>query len=222
MILRRIIFVTVSLTLLFCAVGCGNDKDNAVLDFGEADGMEELHESDGNKKGASVPLNMGGGMSASRAEAFVNIKELKENTEEIVRLKIISTETKHHEGLNFTLSEARVLKVINGNDIAEGDTIKLIQTGAIIDGIENSIFGDPIYRVDDEMILFLKKSKSSFAENVYRSIGISDGRFDIIDSKVVARGLGYSESEGSDFEEMSFDDINELRLTVGEFEERIR
>ncbi|NLP13384.1 MAG: hypothetical protein GX383_02625 [Clostridium sp.] len=62
----------------------------------------------------------------------------------------------------------------------------------------------------------------SFAEDVCRRLGISDGRVDVIDSKVMARGLDYSDSESTDFEEMNFTDINEPGLTVEEFEERIR
>ncbi len=67
-------------------------------------------------------------------------------------------------------------KVIKGN-VAKGDTISILQTGAIINGQDISISGDNIYRKGDESIGFLYKYEGPVAEDAYMTLGINDGRF---------------------------------------------
>ncbi|MFZ5985570.1 MAG: hypothetical protein ACOYWZ_00375 [Bacillota bacterium] len=69
-------------------------------------------------------------------------------------------------------------------------------------------------------------------ENAYLTLGINDGRFDIKDSKIIARGFGNGDKSTSktkdkakksdSIDEMDFDDINELGFSVEEFEEKIK
>ncbi|RXE58730.1 hypothetical protein [Acetivibrio mesophilus] len=208
---KGIVLISAAVALLLGITGCNTGKDESVSNAGEA-------------------IVTGGAMSAIKAEGFNNISELKKNAEEIVHLKILSTETVEDQELFFTYSKAEILNVIKGN-LAKGDIIKLIQTGAIIDGQDISIMGDPIYRLNDEAVLFLKKGKDSTGEYIYRSLGISDGRFDVINSKIIARGLGYGDESMSkekgklkksdSIAEMSFSDITGLDFTVEEFIQKI-
>ncbi|MFZ5985569.1 MAG: hypothetical protein ACOYWZ_00370 [Bacillota bacterium] len=129
---KGVVLVFIVLTLFLSVTGCNNNKDVAVND------------------------NPGGGINVSKTKSFASVKELKESAEEIVRLKVLSSETVKHEEMHFTVSKAEVLKVYKGN-LVEGNIINLTQTGAVVDGQDISIAGDPIYIPDDEMILFLKK-----------------------------------------------------------------
>ncbi len=203
---KSVILVSVMITLLFSVTGCSSSKNTA------------------------VPDNSGGAISLSKTEGFANVKELKERAEEIVRLKVLSTETVEYGEKLFTVSKAEILKVTKGK-LVKGDVIKLTQTGAIVDGQDISVSGDPIYRTDDEMILFLKKCEVPYAEDTYRSLGIDDGRFDVKDSKVIARGMNYGNESKADkkkvkksdsIDEMGSKDINRLGFTVEEFEEKIK
>ncbi len=202
---KSIVLSCVVLTILLSTVGCSGGKEVAVTD------------------------NPGGGISASKVEGYSNIKDLKKKAEVIVHYKVISSEHIEYQRVDFTVSKAEVLKVIKGK-VAKGDTINILQTGAIINGQDISISGDNIYRKGDESVGFLYKYEGPVTEDAYMTLGINDGRFDVKDSKVIARGFGYSDKSKSDkkvkksdpIDEMDFEDINQLGFTVDEFEGKIK
>ncbi|HHV30163.1 hypothetical protein [Acetivibrio mesophilus] len=122
--------------------------------------------------------------------------------------------------------------IIEGN-LSKGDIIKLVQTGRIVGDQETSMMGNPIFRPGDEMVLFLAKCRFSYAKDVYDIVGISEGRFDVINSKIYARGPSYinyvstptvrKEVKRSDsIAEMSYYDITHFGFTVEEFAQKIR
>ncbi len=202
---KSIVLSCVVLTVFLSTVGCSGGKEVAITD------------------------NPGGGISASKIAGYSNIKELKKKADAIVHYKVLSSETIQYSEVYFTVSKAEVLKAIKGN-YAKGDTINILQTGAIINGQDISISGDNIYRKDDESIGFLYKYDGPVAEDAYMTLGINDGRFDVKDSKIIAQGFGYSDKSKSDkkvkksdpIDEMDFEDINQLSFTVDEFEAKIK
>lgn len=219
---KGIILVSVAATLFLGITGCGNNKNAALIDNPD-EGTSVIKPTEF--------INSGGGMMVNKTEWFANVAELKESAEEIVHLKALSSETIEYGELPFTITNAEVLNVIEGN-LSKGDIIKLVQTGGIVDGEERSIMGDPIYRPDEEMVLFIKKCKVPYAEDTYRSLGINDGRFDVKNSRIIARGLGYNDETASkekkqvkrsdSIAEMGFNDITHFCFTAEEFGEKIK
>ncbi|HHV29577.1 hypothetical protein [Acetivibrio mesophilus] len=226
---KGIVLISVVVALLLGGTGCNNIRED------EAFGNTGKDKSVSN---AGEVINSGGGINVSKTKGFSNISELKESADEIVHLKILSSETEAAQSesqlkfsLPSTISEAEVLNVIEGN-LSEGDIIKLYQTGGIIDGQEFSIERDPIYRPGEELILFLKKRKVSTGEETYISLGINDGRFDVINSKIYTRGLDYGDKSTSEekkkvkksdsIAEMNYSDITKLGYTVEEFMQKIK
>jgi hypothetical protein len=219
------------------SIGGGSSLSVVLALFLGATGCRNTEVADNTGKDKSISnteeaIISGGGINVSKVEGFDNIAELKKNAEEIVYVKVLSSETEDQSVFPITITEAEVLNVIEGN-LVKGDIIKLFQTGAIVDGQDVSIMGDPIYRTNEEFVLFLKKRKVSMDEDTtYRSLGLNDGRFDVKNTKIIARGLGSgNESTPKDkkkvkksdsIAEMNYSDITKLGYTVEEFIQKIK
>ncbi|GAE87256.1 hypothetical protein [Acetivibrio straminisolvens] len=260
---KSVILVTAAAALLLGAAGCSNNnavpaqntgenvsvRDNNAtpaynLDHSNGLPTDTAGESLSTDNSNAVPtdnanevrrgLRMGGGIMPNIAGEYMSVAEVKKKSEEIVHLKAISYETIEKVGFPSTITNAEVLSVIEGS-LSKGDIIKLVQTGAINGEQEISMPGDPIFRPGDEMVLFLVKAKVDNAEDAYLTVGFNEGRFDVINSKIHARGpqhISYSstptpivrkEVKRSDsIAEMSYYDITRFSFTVEEFSQKIR
>lgn len=123
------------------------------------------------------------GMDASWAEAYNNLGDLKAHSAVAVRgsfTRVIGQSS--IKTIPVTDFEFTVEQVVHdpGNVVAVGAKLTVRQTGGLVDGVLHQTDDDPLFKVSEQAVLFLKQPEPG----LFYVIGGPSGRFEVANDKV--------------------------------------
>lgn len=134
------------------------------------------------------------GMDASWAESYDNLTDLKAHSALAVEGSFtrIIDESKI-KTVPITDFEFTVDEVIHdpAGTLKEGTRITVRQTGGSVDGVLHQISDDPLFKISENAVLFLKEPEPG----LFYVIGGPSGRFEVINGRVTP-----FDAEGTKFE----------------------
>jgi len=93
---------------------------------------------------------------ASWAEHYYSVESLIKASDLIVTGTVVGAEVENRHGLLFTNQEIHIEKVYQG-DVRVGDSIRVLQTGGVMDGFESGTFLEsPLFEIGDFNLMFLR------------------------------------------------------------------
>ncbi|MGE7828409.1 hypothetical protein [Paenibacillus sp. NPDC093718] len=114
-------------------------------------------------------------LSLSLNKEYESTIELKNDSLLIAEIMVTEGESLVYENVPFTISEVEVLNEYNGEIIEK--SIKLLETGGIIDNKQFSINGNPTLNRNDRALVFLQKYEGPIVDNAYVITGDYQGKF---------------------------------------------
>lgn len=147
-------------------------------------------------------------VSGSLVKIYKNIEELDNDSDFGIEGTVLSNEYMRYKDVAFTISTVKVEKSLKG-DITEGSTIRVLQTGGIVDvtneNLPEKAFEDkeevaiskerskgkkveivfenaPVLKTNQKCILYLDKYEGPIGEDLYVAEGDFQGRFKVDNS----------------------------------------
>ncbi|BCW83324.1 MAG: hypothetical protein J0I04_00990 [Paenarthrobacter ureafaciens] len=123
------------------------------------------------------------GMDASWAEGYDNLRDLKAHSSIAVEgsfTRIIDESS--IKTVPITDFEFTVDKVLHDppGSLKEGTRLTVRQTGGYVDGVLHQISDDPLFKISESAVLFLKEPEPG----LFYVVGGPSGRFEVINGKV--------------------------------------
>ncbi|WP_347110133.1 hypothetical protein AAHB33_05445 [Paenarthrobacter sp. S56] len=135
-------------------------------------------------------------MDASWAEGYDNLRDLKAHSSlgvEGTFTRIIGQSS--IKTVPITDFEFTVDKVIHDptGTLKEGARLTIRQTGGSVDGVLHQISDDPLFKVSEHAVLFLKEPETG----LFYVVGGPSGRFEVKSGKVIPLGTEGTKFDGT-------------------------
>jgi hypothetical protein len=159
-------------------VGCSSNAGNGNAGNGNAGNSNSARPDTGTRTS---------GLDASWAEHYSTVSDLKKHSDIAVQGTIsqLVGDTTDAKGIPSRTYQFVVSATVYDPEhrlTGSAPTITLRQTGGVANGVTFQVGDDPLYKVGDEAVLFLKEG----SPGVYHVVGGPNGRYSVANGKVTA------------------------------------
>lgn len=131
-------------------------------------------------------------------QIYNSVKDLKENSFDMVEVNVKSTESVMYKELGVTISTVKVKSSLKGK-FKSGEQIRIIETGGKYKYtgndskikhdqlIEQVCDGIPVMESSERYILFINKYEGEVTKNAYKILGVYQGKFKVDNDIVVQK-----------------------------------
>ncbi|NUU62621.1 hypothetical protein [Paenibacillus agri] len=109
---------------------------------------------------------------------YTTVQDITYDSDSIYEVSVTNTNSFEYKDIVFTLSEASVNNLFNGEDIS---TVKILETGGTLNNVEYLFEEGGVLKPGDTAIVYLKKYIGPIpeAQGAYVISGVYQGKFDM-------------------------------------------